>query len=148
MARRRRSTSTAIVRTVPVRAPAPVIRLNVPRSRAPAKVKHRRRHAVGGGAALSAKVMLGTALGGAVLGYVDKNFGAKLPTVPMIGRKGTIAVIAYFLAKKGVGGMGGIMRDVALAAAAVSGYELGNTGKISGVDGELDGELDGLAAQV
>ena len=42
---------------------------------------------------------------------------------------------------------GGILRDVALAAAAVAGYELGGTGKISG-DYPPEMGLHGVASQI
>lgn len=72
---------------------------------------------------------MAAALGGAVMGFVDKSFPT-LPTIPMLGRTGSIALIAWALSGKG--GIGGIARDVALAAAAVAGYELGKEGHISG----------------
>lgn len=121
----KRSHSRAIVRAVPMRASAPVIRVSAPR--APRK-KHRRSH-VGGAAKLSQKTMMAAAIGGAALGFIDKQFPT-LPTIPMIGRAGTIALVAYMLS--GRGGIGAIAKDVALAGAAVAGYELGKEGKISG----------------
>lgn len=91
--------------------------------------------------------MLGAGIGGAVLGFIEKSFPT-LPTVPIIGRAGTIALGAYFLSRRG--GMGGtILRDVALAASAVAGYQLGHTGKISGdVMGDVAPQVSGIAAQV
>jgi len=122
----KRSHSRAIVRAVPMRAPAQVIRVSSPR--APRR-KHRRSHSVGGTAKVTQKTMMAAALGGAALGFVDKNFPT-LPTIPMIGRAGTIALIAYMLSGKG--GIGSIAKDVALAGAAVAGYQLGHDGKVSG----------------
>ena len=86
-------------------------------------------------------------MGGAALGFLEKTF-PNLPTVPFIGRKGTIAIGAYFLHKRGTGG--GILRDVAIAAAVLAGYELGKDGKISGeVMGDLAPQVSGnIAAQV
>jgi len=77
--------------------------------------------------------MLGAGLGGAILGFVETKFPT-LPTVPLLGRSGTVALAAYLLNKQGMGGGGGIMRDVALAGAVVAGYELGKEGKIAGED--------------
>jgi hypothetical protein len=80
-------------------------------------------------------------LGGAVLGFIDKTF-TTLPTIPILGRAGTIAMVAYFMS--GRGGMGAIARDVALAGAAVAGYELGKEGKISGeVMGAVSPQVSG-----
>lgn len=89
------------------------------------------------------RTMAGAALGGAVLGFLEKQF-PNLPTVPLIGRKGTLAVIAYFVARKG-GSLGTIARDVAVAAAAIAGNELGSTGKVSG---DVAPQVHGIAAQV
>lgn len=91
--------------------------------------------------------MLGAAIGGAVFGFIEKTFPT-LPTLPILGRAGTVAVAGYFLAKRG--GMGGsIVRDTAMAAAVIAGYELGKDGKISGDD--LDGippQVRGISSQV
>jgi len=89
------------------------------------------------------RTMAGAALGGALLGFIEKQFPT-LPTVPLIGRKGTIALIAYFVAKKG-GTMASIARDVGLAAAAIAGNELGSTGKVSG---DIADQVHGIASQV
>lgn len=145
MAKRRRSTRTQVSRAISVyRPPAPIIRVSAPR--APKVKKHRRRHSVGSHE-LSQKTMIGSAIGGAALGFIEKSF-PNLPTVPLIGRKGTIAIAAYMLHKRGTGG--GILRDVAIAAAVLAGYELGKEGRISGeVMGELAPQVSGdIAAQV
>lgn len=91
--------------------------------------------------------MLGSALGGAALGFIEKSF-PNLPTVPVIGRKGTIAIGAYLLSKRG--GLGGsLLRDVAIAAAVLAGYELGKEGHISGeVMGDLAPQVSGVASQI
>jgi len=88
--------------------------------------------------------MLGSAIGGAIFGFVEKTFPT-LPTVPILGRAGTIALAAYFLGRNSHMG-GGIVRDVALAAAAVAGYELGKDGKVSGDYPEMG--LHGIASQI
>lgn len=87
--------------------------------------------------------MLGVAIGGAAVGFIEKQFPT-LPTIPLVGRKGTIAIGAYFIAKKG-GSLGHIARDVALAAAVLAGFELGSTGHISG---DVAPQVSGVAAQV
>lgn len=82
------------------------------------------------------------------MGFVEKQFPS-LPTIPILGRAGTIAVAAHFLSKQG-GQTSGIARDVALAGAAIAGYQLGLTGKVSGedVDGDLAEQVRGIASQV
>jgi hypothetical protein len=145
---KRRTSSAQIVRAFPVRAPAQVIRIESKASprrhsspRAAKPKHHRRRHAKGG--QLSGRTMMGAALGGAVLGFVDKSFPS-LPTLPFIGRAGTIALGAFLLRNMG-GGIGGILRDAALAGAAVAGYELGKEGHITG---EIPSQVRGIASQV
>jgi hypothetical protein len=91
---------------------------------------------------------MATAFGGFALGFINKSFPS-LPTLPIVGRSGTIALGAYLLGKHGGMGFNGIVRDVAMAGAAVAGYELGTTGKVSGdVDGDLAPQVSGIAAQV
>lgn len=86
---------------------------------------------------------MGAGIGGAALGFIEKSF-PNLPTLPILGRSGTIAVAAYFLSKQG---RHPILRDVALAAASIAGYQIGTTGKISGED-VLGEDVSGIAAQV
>jgi hypothetical protein len=142
MAKARRTRSGQFTKAISVyRPPAPIIRVSAPR--AVAKKKHHRRRSGGGSHELSQKTMLGSAIGGAALGFIEKSF-PNLPTVPLIGRKGTIALAAYVLHRRGTGG--GILRDVAIAAAVLAGYELGKDGKISGdVADQISGNI---AAQV
>jgi hypothetical protein len=151
MAKKRRKTATA------TRTQTKIIRMNAPRAAAPIvvrtsstparpKVHHRRRSHVGGsGGALSGKSIAGVVIGGALLGWIEKHYGAKLPVVPVLGVKGTIAIGAFFAHKQGFARE--ITRDICIAAAATSGYQLGKEGKVSGdVDG--DDYVNGVAAQV
>lgn len=129
--------SAGMVRYVAPRASAPIIIRSSPRS-APKK-KHHRRHGGHGGGALNTNRMVQLALGGAVYGFIEKQFGSQLPTLPIVGRAGTITLAAYYMAK----GKGGIMRDVAICGAVLSGYQIGSTGKIQG-----DVMGGGIAAQI
>jgi hypothetical protein len=70
MAKRRRAATATRAISV-YRPPAPIIRVSAPRA-VPKKKHHRRRHS--GGGELSSKTMLGSALGGAALGFVEKMF--------------------------------------------------------------------------
>jgi hypothetical protein len=72
--------------------------------------------------------MLGHAVGGFAVGFIEKSF-PQLPSLPLIGRKGAIAIGAMLFAGKHP-----ILADIGKAAAAISGYELGSTGSISGED--------------
>lgn len=69
------------------------------------------------------------AMGGAVLGFLEKQ-GTSIPTVPVLGRAGTIAVAAYFFGGK----RPGLARDICLAATAIAASQLVREGKISGDD--------------
>lgn len=96
---------------------------------------------------MSLQMLGGTALGGAALGFIEKQW-PNAPTLPIIGRAGTIALAAYYFGGKQ---KPGLMRDIALSGAAVAGYELGKTGKISGddVNGDIAPQVGGaVAAQV
>lgn len=142
--RARAPATRSIVRTV--QAPAPIIRVSAPRA-TPSKGGRRRRGGGGskGGGSLTTERMFAAALGGGVLGLVDKMF-PNLPTIPVLGKAGTIAAIAYFFSK---GKGAGIARDTALAGASIAGYQLGTAGKISGdLMGDLAPQVSGVASQV
>jgi hypothetical protein len=140
MARRKATTrkvgGTTLV-MVPSNSNAPVRR--APRRRSSGggrRVVRRRRSSGGGGGITLRNRMIGHAVGGFAVGFIEKSF-PNLPTLPIIGRKGAIAIGAMLLAGKHP-----IIADIGLAAAAISGYELGSTGAISG---EV---LGGIASQV
>jgi hypothetical protein len=136
---KRRSSSAGMVRYISApRASAPIIKVSAPRA---APVKHRKHHRKGGVGGLTQGRMVEFAIGGAAFGFVTKQFGAQIPTLPIIGRSGTIALGAYYLGKS----KGGIMRDIAIAAAVIAGFEIGTTGKISG---DVEPQISGIAAQV
>jgi len=87
---------------------------------------------------------LGAGIGGYLFGFIETKF-PNLPTLPIVGRAGTVAIACHFLQKQGGFGHGAIVRDVGMAAAVIAGYQLGKTGKISGDD--VDGD-DVLANQI
>lgn len=80
------------------------------------------------------------ALGGFLYGYLEKNV-TSIPTVPVIGKSGTIALACYFLGGKHPG----IIADVGNAASVIAGYSFGATGKVSG---DLAAQVSGIAAQI
>ncbi len=128
------------------KAAAPIIRVSAPR--APAVHRRKRsggRRVSGGGG--TPKDMIGAGIGGAVYGFVEKQWGAKIPTIPILGRAGTVAVVCYFARKQGGMGKSALIRDLGMAAAVIAGYQLGSTGKISGEDVVGD-DVDGLAQQI
>lgn len=129
------------------RSPAPIIKMSAPRA-APVK-KHKRKRGGGGGGgksigsatgAMSATKSGGLALGGFIYGYIEKNV-PQVPTLPLIGKSGAIALIAYFMGGK----QAGIIADIGNAASVIAGYSFGSTGRVSGL---TPGVGAGVAAQV
>jgi hypothetical protein len=70
--------------------------------------------------------MIAYGVGGFAVGFLEKSF-PNLPTLPIVGKKGAIAIAAHFLKGKHP-----IIGDIGRAAAAISGYELGKLGTVSG----------------
>lgn len=141
-------TSTALVRLPPQHgSKTPSFKLTIPRQVAAAKPhkkpKHHKHHRHGG-IGFSEKTLLGVGAGGAAYGWIEKNYGDKIPTVPILGKAGTVALVAGELAKRRILGGGELMRDIAIAAAAIAGYQIGQAGKISGPVPQVMG----IAAQV
>lgn len=129
---KKRSSAMTVYRAPPAypRAAAPIIRISTPRAITPHKTKHKRRSGSTAGRGGSKEYMIGAAVGGAVVGFVEKSgMLGQLPVIPMLGKKGTFAVIGYWMGGTKKPGM---MRDAILAAATLAGYELGKEGKISG----------------
>jgi hypothetical protein len=90
------------------------------------KSRRRSSSSGGGGRASFQKRLIGVAIGGGAYGLIEKSFPS-LPTLPLVGKSGTIAVLAYFAA-----GNNQLLQDIGVAAAAIAGYSLGKEGKISG----------------
>lgn len=138
MAKRRRShhkKRSSSRRSAPyvVRAPAPIVVRTT--SAAPVKHRKRRHHSGGGGGfggGLASKENIALGMGALALGFIDKNQDKwNIPTIPVIGRKGTIAVLGHFGAKHL---HMPILSKISKAAIVLALYELGHEGKISGVD--------------
>jgi hypothetical protein len=112
--------------------PAPIV-IRAPR--AASKPKAKRRHK--GASAGPDPVKLA---GAAFLYGVAKKQGLidKLPTIPMLGRTGTVAVGAWYWSKHGGGP---IVRQIAIVAAILAGAQLGEGGSIAGDDTEGDGHV-------
>jgi len=147
MAKRRRATGTQIVRAFPVARPAPIIIRQT--ARAPKKTRHRRRGRGRSSGFSGSRSIIGVAMGGALYGFLESKF-PNLPTLPIIGRAGTVAIAGHYLAKHLGGTLGGIVRDASIAAAAIAGHELGKDGHISGDDlaGDIPSQVRGVASQV
>jgi hypothetical protein len=142
MAKKRRSPfATRVVRIPAARPVAPIIRVSAPAAMTRrAKV---RRHAARVGGIVGNSVV-SDAIGGAIVGYLVKSgLVAKLPAVPFLGRMGTAALAADFIARRGGGDMA---RRVARGCATIAGYQLGHDGAIQGDDFVTSGDDDGVYA--
>jgi len=98
------------------------------------KAKHRHhRHHGGGGfglGGLANKQRLGIIAGALAFGFLEKQaLFASLPSLPMIGKSGTIGLAAYLLSN---GGKNKLADDIATAAFVIAAHELGSTGTIVG----------------
>jgi hypothetical protein len=99
--------------------------------------KHHRRHHGGGGLGLSlgglfSKQRMGIVAGALAFGFLEKQaMFQSLPSLPLIGKSGTIGLGAYLLSN---GGRNKLADDIATAALVIAAHELGNTGHIVGQD--------------
>ena len=113
-----------------VRAPAPIVRVSAPRAPAKRRRSHPRRRSSGIGGGIISNETVQMAIGGALYGYcVKSGIVDKLPAIPVLGRTGTAAILLDYFSRHGGGQLAG---RAARAAAAIAGYQLGSTGKISG----------------
>lgn len=130
-AKKRRRVVSDRTTTKIIKAPAPIIRVSAPRAAVAKRRSPRRRRSGGhnlGGLVSNESVQM--AIGGALYGYAVKSgIVEKLPAIPVLGRTGTAAILLDYWSRHGGGQLAG---RAARAAAAIAGYQLGNTGKISG----------------
>jgi hypothetical protein len=131
MAKRSR-TSTAIVRAAPAGA-APIVRISAPRPVAAPKKKRGGRRRASSASAPGTAGVVQFAMGGAALAMVEKS-GIDLPTIPLIGKKGTIGVAAYFIGKQT---RSPLAFTVARLCAGLAAYEYMKDGKVSGDDDDM-----------
>lgn len=122
MAKRTAARSSQSITRI-IRAPAPIVRVSAPRA-AP-KSKGRKGHHRGKG---GKDGLIACAVAGGVLGYLDKN-STNFPTVPMLGRAGTLAVVCHYW-KSNI--MGFSTADLAKGFAAIAAYEYTTKGSVSG----------------
>jgi len=95
----------------------------------PTKKHHGGRGRRGGSRGLMSKERIGIAIGGGLLGFLEKQFGDKIPKIPVLGTTGTIGVAAYLLSDNG---NNKLADEVCTAALTVALYTLGNTGSVVG----------------
>lgn len=100
------------------------------------KVKHRRHHGGGGGGTLMNKQRMGIVAGAFAVGVLEKQgIMSTLPTLPFIGRTGTIGVAAYLISNHG---RNRLADEVCTAALCIAAHELASTGSVVGGDGSPD----------
>src|SRR5271156_2285143 len=97
--------------------------------------RHHRRHHGGGGfgfglGGLMSKQRMGIVAGALAFGFLEKQaLFASLPSLPMIGKSGTIGLAAYLISN---GGRNKLADDICTAALVIAAHELGSTGTIVG----------------
>lgn len=126
MARKKTAVRRAPARTTASRQGAVVVVRE--RAQSIAKKVNRHRRSGASGTTLQSD-MRKMAIGGAAVGFFEKYLGSSIPNIPLIGRKGAIALGVYMMKPKA-----GILRDVGIAAAALSGYQFAKENKIDGED--------------
>lgn len=127
-------TRTVVYEPPPVRvaAPQPIVVRTPSAPKAP-----RRRRSSGGGGGVGgllggSNTAIAVGLTAAIIGLAESSgIVQKLPDIPLVGRKGALAIGAWYYSRHGGGTLA---RDIAIAAAAISGYELGKTGTVTGDD--------------
>jgi hypothetical protein len=98
-----------------------------------AKHKHHRRGGSGLVGGLANRTRIGIVAGAFAVGILEKqSFFAGLPSLPLIGKTGTIGVAAYLLSG---GGRNKLADEVCTAAFVIAAHELASTGTVVGADG-------------
>jgi len=98
---------------------------------APKPKRRSRRRSAGGLLSAGADSPVTAAIGGYAMGTIDKMAEDNdWPTLPVIGRTGTIGLVAYYFRRSHP-----LVKNIAHAGLAVAGYQLARTGSIEGVGG-------------
>jgi len=98
------------------------------------KAKPKRPHRHGGGGlgmgGLFSKHRMGIVAGALAFGFLEKQaIFQNLPSLPMIGKAGTVGLGAYLLSS---GGRNKLADDICTAALVIAAHEFGSTGTIVG----------------
>jgi hypothetical protein len=125
---------TASRKIVPFRVstPRPIIVRQTKIVKSKRKGHHRHHHHKAGLGGFASAERIGIGIGAYALGYVQKQ-NWNIPALPVIGKTGTIALIAHFISD---GGKNKLAADIATAALAVAGFTLATTGAIVGGEEE------------
>lgn len=121
-----------VARPIVIRTPTPV-------------VKHHKKGRRGHGSArgLMNKQRMGIVAGAFIVGLLEKQgILSSLPSLPLIGRTGTIGVGAYFLSDNG---KNKLADEVCTAALVIAAHELSSTGTIVGGENDMGGGVDYVA---
>ncbi len=134
MAKKTASRSTALaIKHALARRPAPIVKPIIVKP-APVKVmkpkRHPKHHGRGRGmlGGFVSQDRIGKVVGALAVGFLEKQgLMQQLPALPLIGRKGTIALAAHFF-----GGGSKLANDICDAALILAAHEFGSTGTVSG----------------
>src|SRR5208282_3086503 len=133
MAKKHHSVAMSRPKPIFLRPPAPVVIRKTVHVAKTKKHKGHRGHGRSKGMLGLTQHQINAGLGGAALGFISKQF-PNLPTIPILGRNGSIALGAYLLRGKLP-----LADDIATAAIVVSMFQLGSEGKIGGDEENVDG---------
>jgi len=133
--------TVSIIRSPAPRAAAPIVVMPSPRRSGGTRRRSSgrgRRHGRArrfAGSQATKDVMMKVAIGGAAYALLEKQMPT-FPTVPVLGRAGTVALGAYMLGGK----KAGLARDIAIASAVIAAYQFLKDGKIAGDDEHMAGD--------
>ena len=140
MAKRAKHRSSALVRRAS--SPKPIVIRTTKVVKAKHHKRHGRRHG-GGVSSLFSKDRMMTVGAGFAVGALEKmTFVQNLPSLPFLGKTGTLGVAALLFSD---GGRNKTADDIATAALTIAGYMMGSTGSIVG-DGGGDYVAGGYVA--
>jgi len=117
-------------RSMVVRSQSPILRIAVPRAAPAVRARPRARHRRGGSRGAPLDITT-AAISGLALSLLDK---VGLPEIPVVGKTGSIAIIAYFLSKQG-GQIGAVARVICTVSVAMAAKQMLDQGHVSGVSG-------------
>jgi hypothetical protein len=146
MATKRKTSRRAAVVAIPATrtrtrtvTAAPIINVRAPAARTTKRTKRRSSKGRGSSEGLTQQAMINSAIGGAAFGFIEKAF-PNMPTVPILGKAGTVALACFLFGKKIP-----FARDIGRSAATLAGYQLARDGHVLG---EVVPQVHGIAAQV
>lgn len=131
----RKSAVRTITKTI-----TPTVKVSVPRAAPLARKTKRRSPRRSVGESTSTSSLLTDAIVGYLVGYLDRQ-GTAIPTIPILGRAGTLAAGAYFFRKSSP-----MLRKAVGPLVTIATYELGREGHVSGEGIDVSGSVMGNTA--